>query len=111
LRYELLAILLLFLVVLTSVSLLSYSPIDPSINHQSFSSEHVQNLFGVIGAHLSGIFVDILGVDSLAGFRLDLKAICFKKNLPDADFSIDPPTETAKLSTAKKTNEITRPPS
>ena len=42
-----------FLVVLTMVSLLSYTPTDPSINHAKASGE-VQNLFGLVGAHISG---------------------------------------------------------
>lgn len=64
-KKELLVILLLFLVVLTSASLLSYSPLDPSINHQSFLSQDIHNLFGLIGAHLAGILVDMFGVASL----------------------------------------------
>ncbi len=64
-KKEFIAILLLFLLVLTSVSLLSHSPLDPSINHQSFASEGIKNLFGLIGAHLSGIMVDIFGIASL----------------------------------------------
>ncbi|MBF0303834.1 MAG: DNA translocase FtsK 4TM domain-containing protein [Desulfamplus sp.] len=64
-KKELIAILLLFFLVFTSVSLLSHSPLDPSINHQSFASAHIQNLFGLIGAHLSGILVDMFGVASL----------------------------------------------
>ncbi|MBF0572760.1 MAG: DNA translocase FtsK [Desulfamplus sp.] len=64
-KKELIAILILFFVVLTSLSLLSYSPLDPSINHQSFSSENIHNIFGVVGSHLSGILVDLFGVASL----------------------------------------------
>ncbi|MBF0241190.1 MAG: DNA translocase FtsK 4TM domain-containing protein [Desulfamplus sp.] len=64
-KKELLAILLLFLVVLTSVSILSHSPLDPSINHQSFTTENIHNLFGLVGAHLSGVIVDLFGVASL----------------------------------------------
>ncbi|MBF0228818.1 MAG: DNA translocase FtsK 4TM domain-containing protein [Desulfamplus sp.] len=64
-KKELIAILILFFVVLTSLSLLSYSPLDPSINHQSFSSENIHNIFGIVGSHLSGILVDLFGVASL----------------------------------------------
>ncbi|MBF0377548.1 MAG: DNA translocase FtsK 4TM domain-containing protein [Desulfamplus sp.] len=64
-KKELIAILILFFVVLTSLSLLSYSPLDPSINHQSFSSENIHNIFGIVGSHLSGILVDLFGVAAL----------------------------------------------
>lgn len=64
-KKELLVILLLFFVVFTSVSILSHSPQDPSINHQAFSSEHIHNLFGLVGAHLSGLLVGFFGVASL----------------------------------------------
>lgn len=64
-KKELIVILLLFLVVFTSVSILSHSPQDPSINHQAFSSEHIHNLFGLVGAHLSGLLVGFFGVASL----------------------------------------------
>lgn len=56
-KKELLAILLSFLVILTTASLVSYSSHDPSFNHQVFSSNRVDNLFGLVGAHLSGILV------------------------------------------------------
>ncbi|WP_245809348.1 DNA translocase FtsK, partial [Desulfamplus magnetovallimortis] len=61
-KKELLAILLSFLVVLTTASLVSYSPHDPSINHQAFSTTRVENIFGLVGAHLSGILVGLFGV-------------------------------------------------
>ncbi|MBF0468460.1 MAG: DNA translocase FtsK 4TM domain-containing protein [Desulfamplus sp.] len=64
-RKELLTILLLFFVVFTSVSLVSHSPHDPSVNHQAFSSDHIQNLFGLAGAHLSGLLVGLFGLASL----------------------------------------------
>lgn len=64
-KKELIAILFLFFLVFTSVSLLSHSPLDPSINHQSFASENIHNLFGLVGAHFSGVLVDIFGIASL----------------------------------------------
>ena len=64
LKRELLAILLLFLVVLTTVSLISHSPQDPSLNHQTFKTTEVENLFGLVGAHLSGILVGTVGVSA-----------------------------------------------
>ena len=64
LKRELLAILLLFLVVLTAVSLISHSPQDPSLNHQTFKTTEIENLFGLVGAHLSGILVGTVGVSA-----------------------------------------------
>ncbi|MFH1153408.1 MAG: DNA translocase FtsK 4TM domain-containing protein [Pseudomonadota bacterium] len=62
-RKELTGLFLFFLVVLTSLSLYSYSPADPSINNHVFSSQHgIQNLFGLVGAHLSGILVGLFGL-------------------------------------------------
>lgn len=61
---ELCAVLLLFLVVLTSVSLISYSPRDPSFNHQTFSSTEIDNLFGLVGAHLSGFLLGCVGISA-----------------------------------------------
>lgn len=63
-KKELLVILFLFFLVLTSVSLFSYYPEDPSLNNQSYSSVPVQNHFGLVGAHLSGILIGLLGVSA-----------------------------------------------
>ena len=63
-KKELLGIAFLFLLILTSVSLISYSPEDPSLNNQSFSTVHVQNNFGLVGAHLSGLLIGLFGLSS-----------------------------------------------
>ncbi|MBF0235614.1 MAG: DNA translocase FtsK 4TM domain-containing protein, partial [Desulfamplus sp.] len=64
-KKELFTILLLFFVVFISVSLISHSPNDPSVNHQAFSSDNIQNLFGLVGAHLSGLLSGLFGLASL----------------------------------------------
>ncbi len=62
-RKELIGILLFFLVVFTLISLLSYSPYDPSINNAKASGE-VNNLFGVVGSNIAGIIVALFGMAS-----------------------------------------------
>jgi DNA segregation ATPase FtsK/SpoIIIE, S-DNA-T family len=60
-RKEIIGILLFFLVVFTLISLLSYSPDDPSIHHAKVAGQ-IQNLFGLIGAHVSGLLVGLFGL-------------------------------------------------
>ena len=60
-RKEIIGIFLFFFVIFTSVSLLSYSPADPSI-HNAKAADHIHNLFGIIGAHTSGIFIGLFGL-------------------------------------------------
>ena len=60
-RKEIIGILLFFLVVLTLISLLSYSPTDPSINNAT-SAGHIHNFFGLFGAHLAGILIGLFGL-------------------------------------------------
>jgi S-DNA-T family DNA segregation ATPase FtsK/SpoIIIE len=60
-RKEIAGILLFFLVVLTLVSLLSYSPTDPSINNARTIGK-IHNHFGVIGAHLAGFMIGLFGL-------------------------------------------------
>ena len=67
-RKEIIGILLFFVVVFTLISLVSYSPKDPSIFYAGAKSE-IHNLFGVLGAHLSGILVRLFG---LGGFWIPL---------------------------------------
>jgi S-DNA-T family DNA segregation ATPase FtsK/SpoIIIE len=62
-RKELIGILLFFLVVFTLISLLSYSPYDPSINNAKGAGE-VNNLFGVVGSNIAGLFVALFGIAS-----------------------------------------------
>ena len=60
-RREITGILLFFLVILTLISLLSYSPADPSINNAR-AAGHIHNFFGLFGAHLAGILVGLFGL-------------------------------------------------
>jgi S-DNA-T family DNA segregation ATPase FtsK/SpoIIIE len=60
-RKEIIGISLFFLVVFTLISLLSYSPADPSINHAT-SSGHIHNFFGLLGAQLAGILIGPFGL-------------------------------------------------
>ncbi len=60
-RKEIAGILFFFLVVLTLASLLSYSPADPSIHHAA-DVEQIHNLFGLLGAHLSGLLIGLFGL-------------------------------------------------
>jgi DNA segregation ATPase FtsK/SpoIIIE, S-DNA-T family len=62
-RKELIGILLFFLVVFTLISLLSYSPYDPSVNNAKAAGE-VHNLFGVVGSNIAGIIVALFGMAS-----------------------------------------------
>ncbi len=60
-RREITGIFLFFFVVFTLISLLSYSPADPSI-HSAGSGGRVHNLFGVVGAHLAGLLIGLFGM-------------------------------------------------
>src|SRR4030042_3736092 len=60
-RKEIAGIILFFFVVLTLISLLSYSPSDPSI-HNATSAKQIHNLFGLFGAHLSGTLIGLFGL-------------------------------------------------
>ena len=76
-RREIVGIFLFFLVIFTLISLLSYSPSDPSINNAS-AVKHIHNLFGVLGAHTSGFLIGIFGIGAfwmpillfMSGFRI-----------------------------------------
>jgi len=62
-KKELTGILFAFLVVLTTISLISYSPADPSVNTSSFiGNHHIENFFGLLGAHLSGFLIGLFGL-------------------------------------------------
>ncbi|MCF8035520.1 MAG: DNA translocase FtsK 4TM domain-containing protein [Desulfobacteraceae bacterium] len=58
---EIAGILIFFLVVFSAVSLLTYSPADPSLHH-AVDSGLVQNYFGLAGAYLSGLLVGLFGI-------------------------------------------------
>ncbi|MFP4533583.1 MAG: DNA translocase FtsK [Desulfobacterales bacterium] len=60
-RNEILGIFLFFLVIFTLISLVTYSPADPSVHHVGTSGA-VNNFFGLMGAHIAGIFVGLFGV-------------------------------------------------
>ncbi len=60
-RKEIYGIIIFFLVVFTLISLLSYSPVDPSINNSSAAGQ-IHNLFGVVGAHVSGFLIGLFGL-------------------------------------------------
>ncbi|MBW1759255.1 MAG: DNA translocase FtsK 4TM domain-containing protein, partial [Deltaproteobacteria bacterium] len=61
-RKEIIGIFLFFFVLLIFISLLSYSPADPSINHSVPKIHHIHNFFGLVGAHLSGLLVGLFGL-------------------------------------------------
>jgi S-DNA-T family DNA segregation ATPase FtsK/SpoIIIE len=60
-RKEIVGIFLFFLVIFTLISLLSYSPADPSI-HNAKAAREIHNLFGVLGAHVAGALIGIFGL-------------------------------------------------
>jgi S-DNA-T family DNA segregation ATPase FtsK/SpoIIIE len=60
-RKEIYGIILFFLVIFTLISLLSYSPGDPSINNARPAGQ-IYNLFGVVGAHVSGLLIGLFGL-------------------------------------------------
>jgi S-DNA-T family DNA segregation ATPase FtsK/SpoIIIE len=60
-RKEILGVILLFTLVFTAVSLLSYDPSDPCINYVRASGE-VRNLFGLAGAHVAGFLIAVFGL-------------------------------------------------
>ncbi len=62
-RKELIGICLVFLIIFTLASLLSYSHLDPSIHHV-IAAKKIYNLFGLIGAHISGFLIGMFGLGS-----------------------------------------------
>jgi S-DNA-T family DNA segregation ATPase FtsK/SpoIIIE len=60
-RKEIIGIILFFLLVFTLVSLVSYHPQDPSVNNAT-SGDTIQNLFGLVGAHLAGMLIGLFGL-------------------------------------------------
>ena len=82
-RKELIGIFLFFLVILTLISLMSYSPADPSI-HNAKAVGDIHNLFGLFGAHLSGLLVGLFGLGAFwFPILLLLASIHFFGNHPD----------------------------
>ncbi len=60
-RREIIGIFLFFLVIFTLISLISYSPRDPSV-HNVGAAGQIHNLFGWVGAQVAGILVGLFGV-------------------------------------------------
>ena len=60
-RKEIIGILLFFLLVFTLVSLLSFSPADPSVFNAG-GLRKIHNLFGLFGAHLSAFLIGVFGL-------------------------------------------------
>jgi len=60
-RKEIIGILLFFLVIFSLISLVSYSPADPSFNNAKAAGA-IHNSFGPIGAHVSGLLIGLFGL-------------------------------------------------
>ncbi len=60
-RKEIIGLLLFFLVIFTLISLLTYSPQDPSI-HNAAVVKDIHNQFGFFGAHLAGLLIGLFGL-------------------------------------------------
>ena len=60
-RKEIIGIFCFFLVIFTLISLLSFSPDDPSL-HNAKAAGEIHNLFGLVGAHLAGIMIGLFGL-------------------------------------------------
>ena len=83
-RKEIIGIVLFFLVIFTLISLLSYSPQDPSINNARATGE-IQNLFGRFGAHVAGALIALFGVGAFwLPILLLLLSVQFSGETPEA---------------------------
>ncbi|OQY00712.1 MAG: cell division protein FtsK [Desulfobacteraceae bacterium 4572_130] len=61
-KKEIIGIILFFLVILTSISLFSYTSDDPCITNHFFStSPNIGNFFGLLGANVAGIMMWLFG--------------------------------------------------
>jgi len=65
LRKEIRGIVFLLLVIVLGVSLLSFHPADPVFGIKTAHAKNLHNLFGPVGAHLSGWIFLALGFSSL----------------------------------------------
>jgi S-DNA-T family DNA segregation ATPase FtsK/SpoIIIE len=82
-RKEIYGIILFFLVIFTLISLLSYSPADPSINNARAAGQ-IHNLFGIVGAHVSGLLIGLFGLGAFwIPILLLLASIHFFGNHPN----------------------------
>ncbi len=62
-RKELTSLLLVFLIILTGVSLFSFHAQDPALGHDVFAvPDTIHNQFGLLGAHVAGFFIFLFGV-------------------------------------------------
>jgi len=65
-KKELFGIFFIFLIILTSISLFSYHAADPCVGNHFFTfPDQVNNLFGLIGAHVAGLFIFLFGIGAL----------------------------------------------
>ena len=61
---EIYALGLIFLFLLLTVSLATYSPLDPTLNQQVSPGSPIHNYAGLVGASISGFLVELLGLGS-----------------------------------------------
>ena len=65
-KKEFFGIFLTFLIILISVSLFSYHAADPCVGNHFFTlPDLVHNSFGLIGAHVAGLFIFLFGIGAL----------------------------------------------
>jgi len=77
-KKELIGIIFLFSFILILLSLFSYSAADPSCCNNPFSQpENIENLFGLLGAHVAGFFVFLFGLGSFWLPSLLLLSACY----------------------------------
>ncbi len=60
-RKEIIGLILLFLIIFTLISLLTFHPDDQSV-HNATDISHVHNRFGIVGAYFSGMLIGFFGV-------------------------------------------------
>ena len=63
---EFFALTILFLAIFLGLSLFSYVPADPGLNHQVGQGVRIINKAGIVGAYTAGILVDFFGLGALA---------------------------------------------
>jgi S-DNA-T family DNA segregation ATPase FtsK/SpoIIIE len=81
-RNEYIGISLFFVVIAALVSLFSHHPADPSLFHGG-SAAQVHNLFGVLGAHFSGLLIGLFGLGAFwTPVLLLFVSLHFMRNIP-----------------------------
>lgn len=84
LRKELIGIFLVFLLIFTLFSLLSYSPEDPTLITLARHPGNIHNLFGLVGASMAGFWVTSFGLGAYwLPFLLALYIWRFLRNMPE----------------------------